>query len=78
MNRLSFGSLLCLLCLQALGLAPLHGSIVRVRLFVVVAARAAEEKQNLLSVRTAHAVSFLNWRAIVKRPIFSVRSIPHG
>jgi hypothetical protein len=68
MNRLSFSPLLFgLLGLQSLRLAPLHGPVMRVGLFVVLAARAAEEEQNLLSVRTAHALSFRSWRVGVKR-----------
>jgi hypothetical protein len=66
-NRLGSDPLLCLFGLQALGLAPLHGPVMRVRLFVILAARAAEEEQDRLSVGTAHAASFRNWQVVVKR-----------
>jgi hypothetical protein len=61
-NRLSFRSLLCLLGLQTLPLAAFHGAVMRMRLFVIFAARAAEKEQDRLSVGTAHALSFRGWR----------------
>lgn len=69
MNRLSFGPLLCLLRLQTLGLASLHHPIMRLRmrLFVILVARAAEKEQNRLSEGMAHAASFRNWQVVVKR-----------
>jgi hypothetical protein len=51
---------------QALRFAPLHRLEMRMRLFVVLAARAAEKEQNRLSV-SAHALSFRIWRVVVKR-----------
>ena len=60
-------SLCDLLGLQALRLAALHRSIVGVRLFVVLGARTAEKEEDRLRIATAHAASFRNWRAIVKR-----------
>jgi hypothetical protein len=59
-----------LLGLQALRFALLHGSIVRMRLFVVFRARAAEKEQNRLCV-PAHAISFCIWRVVVKRTTMS-------
>src|SRR5438105_4789799 len=66
-NCLGFRPLLCLLGLQALGLAPLHGPVMRVLLLVVFAARAAEKEQDRLSVGTAHSPSFRSWWVVVKR-----------
>jgi hypothetical protein len=40
----------CRVRLQALGLAPLHSAIMRMRLFMVFATLTAEEEQNFLSV----------------------------
>jgi len=56
------------------GLAPLVGSllllgVVRMALFVVVTARAAEKEQNWLSVGAAHTLSVQNWQVVVKRTI---------
>jgi len=66
-NRLSFRSLLCLLGLQTLRLAAFHGAVMRVRLFELLAARAAEKEQNRLSVGTANAPSVRRWRVVVNR-----------
>jgi len=66
-NRLGFSALLCLLGFQALRLAPLHGPVMRVCLFVVLAARATEKEQNRLSVGTAHGASLRRWPVVVKR-----------
>jgi hypothetical protein len=55
-----------LLCLQTLRLAALHRSIVRVRLLVVLAARAAEKEQNRLGVFGSHIRSLHGWRVVVK------------
>jgi hypothetical protein len=66
-NRLSFGPLLGLLGFQALGLPPLHRPIMRVGLFVVLAARATEKEQDRLSVGTAHTSSLRPWQVVVKR-----------
>jgi hypothetical protein len=56
-----------LLALQALRLATLHRTVVRVRLFVVLGARATEEEENRLRVSRAHTASLRPWRAVVKR-----------
>jgi hypothetical protein len=40
---------------------------VRMRLFVVVAARATEKEQDRLRVGTAHAASLRRWPVVVKR-----------
>jgi len=61
-----------LLGLQALRLPLLHRPIVGMRLFVVFRARAAEEKQNRLSI-PAHIRSFRNWWSVVKRS-----TVPRG
>lgn len=58
--------------LGALGLAPLGRSllllgVMRMDLLVILAARTAEEEQDRLSVRTAHAASLRRWRVVVKR-----------
>jgi hypothetical protein len=52
---------------QTLRFAPLHCPIVRMRLLMVLGARTAKKEQNLLSVATAHTVSFRNWQVVVKR-----------
>ncbi|HVA83649.1 MAG TPA: hypothetical protein VNF28_01990 [Candidatus Binataceae bacterium] len=54
------------------GLTPFSGSLIllgvmRMGLFVILAARATEKEQDRLSVGTAHTVSFRNWRVVVKR-----------
>jgi hypothetical protein len=52
---------------QTLRLAPLHRLVMRMGLFVVLGARAAEEEENRLGVSRTHTASFRSWRAIVKR-----------
>jgi hypothetical protein len=71
MHRLSFGPLFCLLRLQTLPLAAFHGAVMQMRLFVILAARAAEKEQNRLSVGTAHAASLRRWRLVVTRSTLS-------
>jgi hypothetical protein len=39
----------------------------RMRLFVIVAARTTEKEQDRLSVGTAHIASLRRWRVVVKR-----------
>ena len=73
-NRLGFRSLLCLLGLQTLPLAAFHGAVMRMRLFVVRAARAAEKEQDRLSVGTTHAASLRRWPIVVKRITMPWRS----
>lgn len=43
--------------LQTLRLAPLHRSVMRMRLFMVLATGTAEKEENFLRVGTAHASS---------------------
>jgi len=40
---------------QALGRTPLHGAVMRMHFFLVLAARVAEKEENFLSIRTTHA-----------------------
>jgi hypothetical protein len=61
-----------LLSLSLFRLAPSIGSlllrlVMRVRLFVVLAATTAEEKENFLSVPGTHIASLRKMRAHVKR-----------
>jgi hypothetical protein len=55
--------------LQTLRLAPFHRGVMRMRLFVVLAAGAAKKEENFLRVGTTHASSLRSWRVVVKRSI---------
>ena len=60
-----------------LGLPPSVGTlflrlVMRVRLFVIVAALATEEEQNLLRVAGTHTDSFRIWSVVVKRTTLSL------
>jgi hypothetical protein len=55
-----------LLGLQALRLAALHRSIVRVCLLVVLTARSAEKVKNRLGVFGSHIASLRRWPVAVK------------
>lgn len=60
--------------LRPLGGPRLLLRIVRMDLLVVLAAWAAEKVKDRLSVvRTAHALSFRNWRAVIKRSTVAPR-----
>jgi hypothetical protein len=60
---------------QPLRLAALHGPIVRMRLFVVLAAWAAEKEQDRLRVGTAHVASLRRWPVVVKRTTIPLKTI---
>jgi hypothetical protein len=60
----------------AIPVAALHRPTMRMRLFVVLAARAAEKEQDRLSVETAHTGSLRRWRVVVKRTTMASGNIP--
>jgi hypothetical protein len=51
-------------------------SIVRVRFLMVLVATAAEEKQNLLRVGTAHIASLAQWQVVEKRSTVAIYGNP--
>jgi hypothetical protein len=65
--------------LGGLGLTPFSGAlllfgVMRMDLFVVLAARTTEKEQNWLSVGTAHTPSVRSWRPVVKRSTVSAEN----
>jgi hypothetical protein len=68
--------LLCLILdggffLGAFCFPSFHSAIMRVRLFVVLAAKETEEEKNVLRVARPHAASLQCWWAVVKRSAMS-------